>query len=122
MAFSPAPSYILGTACIGRGIMAALTPRNEYGRMGLRSPGAEVSPLMYLKALREVSYGLTLATLEHQGNSAAVTTFSAILSLVRIGDGLVVWLYGGEELKWKALGHWITGAGFLGWVIWRRQY
>ncbi|RSL56267.1 hypothetical protein CEP53_006851 [Fusarium sp. AF-6] len=130
--FSSIPSYVLGGACVGRGLMALYSPRKEYGHVslplessathltGLEAGG--VSPLMYFKGLREISYGLTLMELQRQGNEDAVTTFAAILSIVRIGDGLVVWLKGGEELKWRAMGHWITGVGFVGWVIWRCSY
>ena len=72
--FSPVPSYGLGGAYFGRGVMAILSPREEYAHMGLPlesktttniPPMIEhkisegfVSPLMYLKGFREVSYGL----------------------------------------------------------------
>ncbi|KAJ4181314.1 hypothetical protein NW755_011099 [Fusarium falciforme] len=130
--FSSIPPYILGGACVGRGLMAIYSPRKEYGHVGLpleslatRPADHEaggISPLMYFKGLREISYGLTLMVLQRQGNEDAVTTFAAILSAVRIGDGLVVWIKGGEELRWRAMGHWITGVGFAGWVIWRCSY
>ncbi|KAI1106941.1 hypothetical protein F4804DRAFT_299575 [Jackrogersella minutella] len=134
---NPLPAYILGAACFGRGAMAILSPKKEYGNVGLpveshykgalptnqqsASNGGFASPLMYFKGIREISYGVTLMVLQQQGNESAVTTFAAILSLVRFGDGLVVWLNGGGELRWKALGHWITGASFVGWVMrrWR---
>lgn len=125
--FSPIPAYVLGTACIGRGLMAILSPRSEYAHVGLPlEPGAGpgsgfASPLMYFKGIREVAFGLTLVALQRQAADEAVTTVAAVLSLARFGDGLVVWLHGGEELGWKALGHWITGAGFVGWVVWRRR-
>lgn len=135
--FSAFPAYFLGTACIGRGGMAILQPRSEYAHVGLPlepqyqvlakpedddddpSGGYDASPLMLFKGIREISYGLTLVVLQRQGNEAAVTTFAAILALVRFGDGLVVWMNGGENLKVRAWGHWFTGANFLGWVIWR---
>ncbi|POR39529.1 Uncharacterized protein TPAR_00277 [Tolypocladium paradoxum] len=138
--FSPVPSYVLGTACIGRGLMAILSPRNEYAHVGLplESHAAAAaaaaaaphggprsgfaSPLMYFKGIREITFGLTLVALQRQADEEAVTTVAAVLSLARFADGLVVWLNGGEELRWRALGHWITGAGFLGWVIWRWSY
>ncbi|KAF4960662.1 hypothetical protein FGADI_831 [Fusarium gaditjirri] len=127
--FSSVPSYIFGGACVSRGIMTLLSPRKEYGHVGLllepgktNTEGGFISPLMYFKGLREISYGLTLMALQYQGNESAVTTFSAILSFVRLGDGLVVWMNGGDELKFKAAGHWITGLGFVGWVVWRWSY
>ena len=127
--FSSIPAYVLGGACASRGIMAILSPRKEYSNMGLplEPPRAvngngSISPLMSFKGLREISYGLTLIAFQWQGNESAVTTFAAILSVVRIGDGLVVWMNGGEKLRWKAAGHWITGAWFVGWVVRRLSY
>ena len=127
--FSSIPAHVLGAACVGRGIMALFSPRAEYGHVGLLLEPSKiptesgfVSPLMYFKGLREISYGAALMALQWQGNESAVTTFSAILSMVRIGDGLVVWMNGGDELRYKAAGHWITGLGFGGWVLWRWSY
>ncbi|KAI2636490.1 hypothetical protein GGS26DRAFT_589099 [Hypomontagnella submonticulosa] len=131
--FSSLPAYILGTACLGRGLMALVSPREEYGHVGLplesqvttvsappsddsSSIDGSASPLMYFKGIREISYGMTLVALQFQENEDAVTTVAAILSVVRLGDGLVVWLRGGDKLRRKAMGHWITGIGFLGWV------
>ncbi|KAI6773792.1 hypothetical protein HG531_000641 [Fusarium graminearum] len=86
--------------------MALFSPRAEYGHVGLLlepsktpSEAGSVSSLMYFKGIREISYGMTLVALQWQANESAVTTFSAILSIVRIGDGLVVWLNGGDELR-----------------------
>lgn len=78
-----------------------------------------VSPLMYYKGIREISYGATMVALQQQGLDRALTTFLGIISLVRFGDGLVVWLHGGPERRYRAWGHWITGAVFAGWVSWR---
>lgn len=39
-----------------------------------------------------------------------------IMSLAGLGDGFLVWQYG---LKTKALGHWATFVGLLGWAWWR---
>lgn len=128
------PAYILGAACFGRGIMGALSPRSEYGHVGLPLEGAAqsaaatadsdsgaVSPLMYFKAIRELSYGAALMALQQQSQEVALTTLVGILSVVRLADGAVVWWHGGEALRWRAMGHWITGAGFLGWFIWRKR-
>lgn len=163
--FSPAAPYILGTACIGRGIMAILQPRAEYGHMGLplespafpaslpppssaeadavqaerqdqgkaqaqaqaragpgtvdASQSGSVSPLMYFKGIREISYGLAMVAFQRLGYESALTAFAGILSFVRLGDGLIIWLHGGDELRHRASGHLITGVGFLAWVAWR---
>ncbi|KAH7120577.1 hypothetical protein EDB81DRAFT_814425 [Dactylonectria macrodidyma] len=133
--FSPFPAYILGTACVSRGVMAILSPREEYHHMGLplepntaafplsaANNSGSASPLMYFKGIREISYGLMMVALQRQRDEAALTTVAAVLTLVRFGDGLVVWFYGGEKLRFKAWGHWITGAGFLGWITWRWRH
>ncbi|KAH6685472.1 hypothetical protein F5X68DRAFT_210202 [Plectosphaerella plurivora] len=130
--FSPIPAYVLGGACVGRGLMALAYPRQEYAHVGLPletptppindravSSDATASPLMYFKGIRELVIGTTLVALQLQRNQDAVTTFAAIMALARFGDGTVVWLHGGDALRFKALGHWITGAGFVGWVVWR---
>lgn len=102
--FSPYPAYILGTACFGRGLMAIASPRDEYSHLGLplessiQGTVTAVSPLMYFKGLRELSYGATMIALQRRGHVDALTTFAAVLSLVRIGDGVVVWLKGGGEI------------------------
>lgn len=81
--------------------------------------GGFISPLMYFKGIREVTFGATLMALQRQGNEEAITSFAAILSFTRLADGLVVWLYGGDTLKTRAWGHWITGLGLFAWATWR---
>ncbi|KAA8642904.1 DUF4267 domain-containing protein [Aspergillus tanneri] len=107
-------------------------PSHEYQRFGLpyessggtssprkaSRPGA-VSPLIHLKGIRETSYGIALIALQYQGQETAVTTIATICAFVGLGDGFVVWKYGGEQLKMKALGHWVAFFGFGGWALWR---
>lgn len=128
------PTYIAGTACIALGLNSFLRPVHEYPRFGLplesslpldpsptpaSQPKGLVSPLIYIKALRESTYGLTLIALQYQGLERAVTTMLVIMSLAGLGDGFLVWKYGGDGLKMKALGHWATFVGLLGWAWWR---
>lgn len=130
--FSPLPAYAFGTAFFGLSLSALLAPRNEYRRFGLplESPAAAsgalggdgdggfASPLIYLKAIRELTYGAALVALQYQGHEAAVTTLVAVLSLAALGDGCVIWAHG-REVRGKAFGHWVPGAGFLVWALWR---
>ncbi|KAI9042034.1 DUF4267 domain-containing protein [Aspergillus affinis] len=142
-AFSPIPSYLLGALCLALGLNSILRPSNEYPRFGLpfesgpvganarkvkpskptQPTGANdacVSPLIHLKGIRETSYGLALIALQYQGQDVAVTTIAAICALAGLGDGVVVWKYGEEELRVKkALGHWMAFLGFGGWALWR---
>ncbi|KAH8169632.1 hypothetical protein LIA77_10176 [Sarocladium implicatum] len=135
---TPWPAYLVGTACIGRGVFAILTPRSEYGRIGLpleassqsasssspqssssSSAAGLVSPLIFFKGIREVSYGLTILLLQHQGEDKALNTFASVLALARFADGVVVWWRGGKDLRYKAVGHVLTGAMMVFWV-WQR--
>ncbi|KAL2202122.1 hypothetical protein CC79DRAFT_1338217 [Sarocladium strictum] len=130
------PAVLVGTACIGRGCFAILGPRSEYPRIGLalepsspppptsKSPSSSaapkagsISPLIYFKGIRELSYGLTILLLQYQGLDEALTTLTLVLAGVRVADGLVIALRGGEGVRYKCIGHFLTGAmmGFWGW-------
>lgn len=121
------PTYIAGAACIALGLNSFLRPEHEYPRFGLplesstlpSQPKGLVSPLIHIKALRESTYGLALIALQYQGLEQAVITMLVIMSLAGLGDGFLVWQYGGDGLKMKALGHWATFVGLLGWAWWR---
>ncbi|GKZ29765.1 hypothetical protein AbraIFM66950_006395 [Aspergillus brasiliensis] len=134
--FSPIPAYVLGTLTLALGCHALARPGPEYPRFGLpfesaaassafshgnkrTPPPGAVSPLMYIKGIRETSYGLTLLALQYCGQETAVTIFAGVCALVGLADGFVVWANGGEALKSKAFGHWITCLAFGGWAWWR---
>ena len=132
--FSPTPSYTLGGLCLAMGVNAILRPNQESERFGLpprsHSPNKKsnitakpscilVSPLIFLKGIREISYGAALMALEFTHQETAITIMATILSLVALGDGLVVWSYGGDHLRSKAFGHWASFVGFAAWSGWR---
>lgn len=144
-AYSPINSYAVGAVGLGLGLHALLRPRQEYRRFGLplelegapraaQGPNkdmdrdrdrdaatvATVSPLIYVKAVREITYGLALIGLEYQGDKRGATTLIGIMALAGLGDGLIVWFHGGDELRWKAVGHWaVAGLGLGSWAAWR---
>lgn len=149
-AFSPIHSYVIGTASIGLGLHALFWPRREYGRLGLplepsRHPSSantspprtkeepeptggldSTSPLVYLKGIRDISYGLALIALQYQDSVVGVTTIAGVLSLVAFGDGFVVWYHGGDSEEWglpdagkKARGYWGAAVGLGCWAAWR---
>ncbi|THC91488.1 hypothetical protein EYZ11_009045 [Aspergillus tanneri] len=68
---------------------------------------------------REAPAVLARPHVQYQGQETAVTTIATICAFVGLGDGFVVWKYGGEQLKMKALGHWVAFFGFGGWALWR---
>lgn len=144
-AYSPINAYVIGIAGLGLGMHAVLRPREEYGRFGLplesagRATGTQkdkasstspdeaaghdpghVSPLIYVKGIREISYGLALIGLQYEGNAAGVTIVAGVMALAGLGDGLVVWFRGRKDRRYVALGHWIGGfLGLGGWAGWR---
>ncbi|KAJ0418186.1 hypothetical protein BJY00DRAFT_288404 [Aspergillus carlsbadensis] len=147
---SSVPTYCIGTLCLALGVNGLFRPEAEYPRFGLpleppapapasttataSNPGrgtstrpsptensvGTVSPLIYLKSIREITYGLALVALQYQGEERAITTLAAVISLAGLGDGFVVWAFGGERKK-TALNHWGTFVALLGWAVWRRS-
>ncbi|CAK7204004.1 hypothetical protein SEUCBS139899_006755 [Sporothrix eucalyptigena] len=127
MSFSPVPSYVFGTIFTGIGLLSVLAPATDYAVFGLpleastsSSTGA-VSPMTYAKGIRDLAFGLTYFGLQYYGLDFAITIFSAVLCVVALGDGLVVYKYGGP-LSGKAFGHWGGFVPFVAWVAWRAQY
>ncbi|OTB15178.1 hypothetical protein K445DRAFT_23189 [Daldinia sp. EC12] len=127
---SPIPIYIIGAGCVFLGIHCFLSPEVEYRRFGLPlEPGLHqkhktarkeyASPVIYLKGIRETTYGLALGAMQYHGYDNAVTIMTAVMSLAGLGDGIIVWFYGGGKAKRKALGHWGAFALLFGWSLWR---
>jgi hypothetical protein len=117
-AFSPVPAYSLGALLLAIGVHSFLRPSEEYERFGLPR---ESSPLMYLKAVRESTYGLAFIALQHQGHDAALTTVAAVISLAGLADGFVIRAHGGT-LKGKAFRHWGFFVVVAGWAWWRASF
>ncbi|KAE8153696.1 hypothetical protein BDV25DRAFT_136635 [Aspergillus avenaceus] len=125
------PVYLVGSLCVALGLNCFARPAHEYERFGLPLESATptrrrttpdlgiVSPLIYLKGIREVTYGLTLIGLQFWGVATGVTVALAAFSLAGLGDAVVVWRYGGNQLRNKALGHGVTFVGMMGWAWWR---
>jgi hypothetical protein len=127
------PSYLIGTATVGVGLMCFASPGRAYKLFGLplNSPTtqpskfAEISPdkthpaaastaisgpptpspYLYAMAVRQLSFGLALVAFEATGNTDAVATMAAAMCLMGAVDGWIVWKYGGE-LQNKAWNHW----------------
>ncbi|PSR75969.1 hypothetical protein BD289DRAFT_379019 [Coniella lustricola] len=148
-AYSPSTVYAIGLSSVGLGLHALFRPRQEYGRFGLpleaahdrpawphassgqlskeprqlfsetASQSSQVSPLIYLKGIRELTYGLILLGLQFEGDAAGVTITSGVLALAGLADGLVVWYHGGKENRHKAWGHWLAFASLGSWAGWR---
>lgn len=136
MAFSPTPSYAIGTLAVAIGLHALLNPLGEYPRFGLplERAGARdvskdspydsdkegaVSPLVYIKANREISFGLGYLIFQYQRNDDAITALAGICSLAGLTDAIVVWRYGGALGRKKAWGHALAFVGLGWWSVWR---
>ncbi|KAL4981958.1 hypothetical protein BDW68DRAFT_195882 [Aspergillus falconensis] len=135
--FSPLPAYLIGTLCLALGVNGLFRSEAEYRRFGLSlehpapastttittpsSTGTSTGPvssLIYLKSIREITYGLALVALQYQGEERAITTLAAVISLAGLGDGFVVWAFGAER-RGTAFNHWGTFVVLLGWAAWR---
>lgn len=148
-AYSPINAYIVGLGLHAMGFHALFRPRQEYARFGLpfdsnsrsglvqspAKPGPQtstettsttpattsVSPLIYIKGIQEITYGLALIGLQYQGNVGGVTTVTMVVALAALGDGFVVWAHArGKQGRRKAAEHWVVGFLGLGcWAGWR---
>ncbi|KAI1773448.1 hypothetical protein F4818DRAFT_422610 [Hypoxylon cercidicola] len=131
---SPPFAYVLGVGSVFLGLHCFVRPRREYGRFGLPLESAprqkdtppphagHASPLMHLKGIREITYGLALGTLQYLGQEDALTAVAGIFSLAGLVDGIVVWLNGGPALRRKAFGHWGAFVALAGWSWWRAAF
>ncbi|KJR90030.1 uncharacterized protein SPSK_06728 [Sporothrix schenckii 1099-18] len=134
MSFSPIPSYVIGTMFLGIGVLSLVAPEADYAVFGLplegqakaKTDGAAASsttgtasPMVLAKGARDLAFGLTYVALQYRGLDEAITVFSAVLCIVALSDGAIVWQYGGPALKSKAWSHWGGLVAFAAWVAWR---
>ncbi|KAL2833782.1 hypothetical protein BDW59DRAFT_156584 [Aspergillus cavernicola] len=119
---SPIPAYTLGTLCLALGINGLFRPAAEYPRFGLPLKGTSISISTTTvtragseaRGIREATYGIALIVLQYQGQEMAITTLAAVISLAGLGDGTVVWNYGGKGLRKQAFNRYSTFVAFLG--------
>jgi hypothetical protein len=87
------------------------------------SASTSISPIVYARGIRDVTYGLLYLSLEATNaagtNDKALNIFSAIVCLTAFVDGYLVHKYGGEKLAGKKWGHWGMIGGLGAWVAWR---
>ncbi|KAK1762509.1 hypothetical protein QBC33DRAFT_551730 [Phialemonium atrogriseum] len=127
--FSPVPAYLLGTAFLGVGLNAYANPESAYKMFGLPlqtskaspltiHPAAvePVSPFVYPKAARDITFGLAYFILQAQQNETGVTAFSAAVAVTGFLDGWTVWTCGSPKMRNNAWRHWIGSAIFTVWV------
>ncbi|KAF7553543.1 hypothetical protein G7Z17_g3570 [Cylindrodendrum hubeiense] len=110
--FSLLPAYMVGFPLVFTGLFALRNPLAAHSLFGVPSPSppattTKISPFVYAKAVRDVALGLTCLGLQSQGNENGVTAILAGAMFVGLGDGWIVWCFGGEELRRKAWGHWV---------------
>ncbi|KAL4876749.1 hypothetical protein BJY04DRAFT_139215 [Aspergillus karnatakaensis] len=87
----------------------------------------QISPLMYVKGIRDICYGIlfwafSIAASSHRstpsGIDGAVTYLILVGAIMSAGDALVVWRFGGARKK-TARRHAIIAAAWFAWVFWR---
>ncbi|KAH7398022.1 hypothetical protein BKA64DRAFT_643137 [Cadophora sp. MPI-SDFR-AT-0126] len=134
--FSPIPSYILGTLFTLSGIISFISPSTEYKTFGFPIPSSspspsstisnsssppshpQISPYVYAKGIRDLTYGLTFFIFQLQGQDSVITAFTGIVCIAGFVDGVLVWTFGGGW-KGKAVEHWGAVAVLGSWGLWR---
>jgi hypothetical protein len=128
--FSPLPAYIVGVPLVFTGLFALRDPLAAHTLFGVPSPSSSpsptannnnISPFVYAKAVRDMALGLTCLGLHLQGNETGVTAILAAAVFTGLGDGWIVWCFGGEELRGKAWGHWAPTVVLMAPLVVRRM-
>ncbi|KAI1642459.1 uncharacterized protein F4817DRAFT_320795 [Daldinia loculata] len=109
---SPILVYVIGAGSVFLGIHCFLTPGSRIPplRLTARTPRTGENTTRVMR---------TLGALQYHGYDDAVTIMTGVMSLAGLGDGIVVWLYGGDEARGEAFGHWGAFATLAGWSLWR---
>ena len=140
--FSSIPSYLLGTIFTASGIISFVPPSTEYQTFGFPlptstsipihhlsdtkppssartpPPAPTISPYVYAKGMRDLTYGLTYFIFQLHGQVSAITTFTGIVCIAGFVDGLLVWRFGGG-LRGKAKEHFAAVVVLGSWAGWR---
>lgn len=93
--------------------------KNKNNNDRLTGEDGSASPLIYLKGVREVTYGVAFIALQLQDNAAGITTMAGVMALAAVGDGFLVMFHGGKDETKKAWGHWGAAVGLGSWAAWR---
>lgn len=88
--------------CIIRGIRNIITPGNQYFEFGVPREGSDdpvsregtVSPLMYVKGIREIGYGVSMEVVGRLHDPRGVTGMLAVGAAMSVGDAVVVAVFG----------------------------
>lgn len=88
--------------CIIRGIRSIITPGNQYYEFGVPREGSDdpvskegtVSPLMYVKGIREIGYGVSMEVVGRLHDPRGVTGMLAVGAVMSVGDAVVVAVFG----------------------------
>jgi hypothetical protein len=83
------------------------------------SPETPPSPYVAVAAVRDIALGLAMVGLQLQDNVEGVSTLLAARGALEALDGLLVWRFGGETVRDKAIGHVVGGIVFARWAWWR---
>ncbi|KAL5042151.1 hypothetical protein BDW71DRAFT_190599 [Aspergillus fruticulosus] len=124
---SPNIGSNVGTALILRGVRCFIQPGSQYYEFGIpregsdnRQPhsGGSISPLIYVKGIRELGYGVALVNLQRLHDEGGLRVLLWIGALMSLADGGVVLVFGRRNYQMVAF-H-LLFAVYLGAAWWIR--
>ncbi|KAL4913608.1 hypothetical protein BDW62DRAFT_205378 [Aspergillus aurantiobrunneus] len=94
---------LIATTSLSRGIRCVFQPGSQYYEFGIpregstdplsRTEGA-ISPLIYVRGIREIGYSLSVYRVWILGNAQALTVLIGVAAFMSAGDMLVVLIFG----------------------------
>ncbi|KAF5667249.1 sorbose reductase sou1 [Fusarium heterosporum] len=116
--------YLLAVVYIGRGLMALFRPQQEFALIGImnrnRTTDLDAFAPIIMLGMRDISLGLFLMANHHIDNPTAVATLMAAMSVMKIGDALVVFFVGHDDdniMMTRVSGHILVAAVLLIWAL-----
>ncbi|KAL4994497.1 hypothetical protein BDV10DRAFT_188937 [Aspergillus recurvatus] len=117
----------IGSLLIVRGIRTFIHPGGQYYELGVPREGSDnprahgaggISPLIYVKGIRELGYGAALLTLQRLHDTAGLRVLLLIGALMSLADAGVVLVFGRGNYQMVAF-H-LLFAVYLGAAWWTR--
>ncbi|KAL4735043.1 hypothetical protein BDV11DRAFT_196950 [Aspergillus similis] len=123
---SPNIGSNIGTALILRGVRCFIQPGSQYSEFGIPREASEnpeartasISPLIFVKGIRELGYGVALVSLQRLHDEAGLRLLLWIGAVMSLADAGVVLVFGRRNYQMVAF-H-LLFALYLGAAWWIR--
>jgi hypothetical protein len=111
----------MGLTSLAGGILALCNPRNQYQLKGIPDKRSSDNPAsfapIYMLAARDISFGIFILAHQFHDNHTAIATILAVMSFMKFGDLLTFLAVGDGKRSLPGILHFLTGTGYLGWVV-----